>query len=747
MEPQCPVPGRPKSPMIGWAAVVPVQPEENPTRLPEPDARSPDGSRVGKMQSWAGLSRRPSEIFGPDAPEACDSVGKLFSYDPNFSVSLMDLNLIIVGTGPVSTELLRQRRLAGGRACVLWTEQMPILSDTAAFNRHPLSELRSSVFHLRNFCWQPPSMSRTNVREVEALRAAYRCWPSVVSRQGPDIVPLHEDQIYSISQDLDGRACGIEVLDGISGTLLWSMSGAVAFAGDAFAGVFTAACDTIHVASELDVSVRLEDAKPLTMMSTWSCLWTCLYSFVHLTTYCSAMRVFEPLSTAEQLPWWRCSFTVGLFPYGFAAYCVYWGNCLAGTKFPLGMKIVGGLVASILFTVFAFTSRDGSGEYRPIFTVVIGGTMSYITVSAVIHGVWCRLWARCESSSEKESDSSEVSSEEVKPVTVHKLSHLLWACAHFLFTFGSWMFLYMISMVFSRLNDTSAVGAALFLTLATNLTEKTVSFMTTSLYTGLVYNVRCRSGEKHILGDQRRHLMKPVALTHAFCESTRLISLLSVTMQYGGWWWSFNLALNLATNVLERSYSSFSFLTYLCPGLSRLILPGISMVLHQEAKLLSGYAQYVSVVAYLTADCITGNWATSAFNFESICLIIASVVVELAEDLVISVGIKPNNFWRKALQEDYAAQPILHPRQILCIDQVGVAWNSPPLSLHGTDSLDFWEVAAFMLPATYFSLVLILGRMNLLLGAGYMHGVCPEPLPAEMRLWDGLTWTNPLRCA
>ncbi|CAE7699492.1 unnamed protein product, partial [Symbiodinium sp. CCMP2456] len=559
------------------------------------------------------------------------------------------------------------------------TEQMPILSDMAAFNRHPLSELRSALFHLRNFSWQPPSMSRTNVREVEELRAAYRCWPSAVCRQGPDIVPLHEDQVYGITQDLDGRACGIEVLDGISGTQLWSMSGAVVFAGDAFAGVLSAACDTIHVARELDVSVRFEDAKPLTLMSTWTCLWTCLYSFVHLTTYCSAMRVYEPLNTAELLPWWRCTFTVGLFPYGCATYYVYWANCLAGTKFPLGIKILGGLLASILSSVFAFTSWPGSEEYRPIFMVFIGGTMSYTMVSAVIHGAWCILWAHCESSSEKDSDSSGVSSEEVKPV--HKRSHLLWACAHFLFTFGSWMFLYMISMVFLWLQYTSAVGAALFLTLATNLTEKAVSCMTT------------------------RHLMIPVALTHSFCESTRLISLLSVTMQYGGWWWCFNLALNLATNLLERSYSSFSFLTYLCPGLSRFLLPGMSMVVHQEAKLLSGYAQYVSIVAFLTADCITGNWATSAFNFESICLIIASVVVELAEDLAISFGIKPHSFWREALHEDYAAQPILHPRQILCIDQVGVTWNSPPLSLHGTDSLDFWEVAAFMLPATYFSLV------------------------------------------
>ncbi|CAE7241797.1 unnamed protein product [Symbiodinium sp. CCMP2592] len=530
------------------------------------------------MRSWASLQRRPSEILGPEPQRACDSVGKLFSWDGHFLVSLMDLNLIIVGSGPVCVELLRRRRLAGGRACVLWTHQMPILSDMAALNRHPLSELRSSIFHLRNFCWQPPSMSRTDVGEVEELRAAHRCWPSAVCMQGPDIVPLQEDQVYAITQDPDGRASGIEVLDGTSGNQLWSMSGAVVFAGEDFSGVLSAACDSIQVARELDLSAHFEDAKPMTVMSTWTCVRTCLYSFVHLTVYCSAMRVFEPLNTAAQLPWWRCTFTVGLFPYGFATYCIYWANCLAGTKLPRGMKILGGLLSSSLFSVFAMNSRVASEDdsrpiYRPISLVFFVGTVFYAVLSPVIHLVWYRFLAHSGTSS-KEDSHSEVISEEAKPV--HKCNHVLWTCAHVLFTFGSWIFLYLISMVFMQLQSISAVGAALFLTLATNLTEKAVSCMTTSIYTGLVYNVRCRPGEKRILGDQRKYLMVPVALTHAFCESARLISLLSVTMQYGGWWWSFNLVLNLAVNLLERSYCSLSFLTYMCPALSRTLLPGLA---------------------------------------------------------------------------------------------------------------------------------------------------------------------------
>ncbi|CAE7759421.1 unnamed protein product, partial [Symbiodinium pilosum] len=57
-----------------------------------------------------------------------------------------------------------------------------------------------------------------------------------------------------------------------------------------------------------------------------------------------------------------------------------------------------------------------------------------------------------------------------------------------------------------------------------------------------------------------------------------------------------------------------------------------------EAKLLSGYSQYVSVLAYLTADWISGNWASSIFNFESLCLICASLVLEFLEDIVVTFG-------------------------------------------------------------------------------------------------------------
>jgi len=80
----------------------------------------------------------------------------------------------------------------------------------------------------------------------------------------------------------------------------------------------------MHLAHELDVSVHFEDAKPVTTMGARTCFWTCLCSFVRLNIYCWTMRIFETPNTVDQLPWWHGTFTVGLFPYGFSAYYVYW---------------------------------------------------------------------------------------------------------------------------------------------------------------------------------------------------------------------------------------------------------------------------------------------------------------------------------------------------------------------------------------------------------------------------------------
>lgn len=76
------------------------------------------------------------------------------------------------------------------------------------------------------------------------------------------------------------------------------------------------------------------------------------------------------------------------------------------------------------------------------------------------------------------------------------------------------------------------------------------------------------------------------------------------------------------------------------------------------------------------------------------------------------------------------------------MDHQGSNYKAAPLALHGQRSLDFPEVFALMWPSSLFTYVL----MTLLLGAGYIHGVCDVPIPKEIQVLDALIWETPLRC-
>ena len=133
----------------------------------------------------------------------------------------------------------------------------------------------------------------------------------------------------------------------------------------------------------------------------------------------------------------------GAFPIWVLGLLRLLANCLSGTKFPLRMRLFGGLSACVLFSMFFLWSRQASGDYRPLFSAFFVGTVAYTFVSVVLHAVWYTCCARFQVSSKEDPDNSE-SGEAAK--SAHKLNHVLWTCAHILFTFGSWILLYFVSV-------------------------------------------------------------------------------------------------------------------------------------------------------------------------------------------------------------------------------------------------------------------------------------------------------------
>ncbi len=84
----------------------------------------------------------------------------------------------------------------------------------------------------------------------------------------------------------------------------------------------------------------------------------------------------------------------------------------------------------------------------------------------------------------------------------------------------------------------------------------------------------------------------------------------------------------------------------------------------------------------------------------------------------------------------------LHPHQMLAVDKDGVRVASVPLSLHGMRLMKFTDLAGTTAASCYFSEAML----TLLVGVGFVHGVCKEYLPAELIFQDGLVWESPFRC-
>ncbi|CAJ1408491.1 unnamed protein product [Effrenium voratum] len=642
-----------------------------------------------------------------------------------------DVSLIIVGDGPEAVELLRKRRREGGRACLLWTHRPPGKADV---RRAGNKDLDAAKLEVSTFVWKPPSLESSHP-EVVRMQKENRCWTSCVQRSGPDIVELKPTECYNLTRDSADRENGVEVWDVERMEQVWALTGAVVLCGPELQGLSQVHCESMSRVNSLDVSVHFEDAKPLATTVTWKVALGIVYSFLHMLLYCWVMGTYEPSASQETLPIWRLSFSLGVLPFGAFMYPIYWGTTLSGERFSCFGQMVAGVIAVALFSIFALhpslvtAHDDASLRTRPVFVICCEGAIFYILVAF--------LQQRCTSSG-KISDHPDGT----KPEKMEWVHHAFWFGAHVLTTFGSWMWLYCVSLLFVYLENHWPVLAACFLTFTTSLTEKVVSKLLGVTYTRMIYHTRCRPDKGYIRGDQQRFLVIPVAMTHAFCESVRLVSLISVVARNPSWTWLPNVLFNVFVNFLERSNLMLSLATITLPWCDFMV-PGMSMIVLHDVKLHSGYAQYAAVVAIILANLLLhGTEKPVLFNKECLVLLGACVVLEICEDILV-LRLPSSLRWRKQLLPFYESQPLLHPRQLLLMDSQGTHCDRVPLPLHGTRALDLSEHLMLLQPPVYFSLVL----MTLLLGAGFVHGVCEAPIPRELRIIDSLLWESPLKCA
>ncbi|CAE7267638.1 CPK2 [Symbiodinium natans] len=714
----------------------PAPPTETPPPLEAdelPVKKRASGLSALLPPATAKVSPSPSQREATGSPKQHDTKSLMQEEDSQLSIGvgvrLADVNLIIIGDCAEARELLRRRRLTGGRACLLWTNRRPREPrvQTEAVN----VDLHSAMLDMASFVWSPPPLSTSATRAVQEMRRKHGCSAKGMSRFGPDILDLRDVECYRVLVDKFGNECGIEVYDEFRGNLLWALSGAVVFCGASFVGKAPVVCSSMGQAARLDVSVDFEEAKPLVTTTHGTVAAAFLQNFLFLVVYLWIMGHFEARADASVWPWWRLSWAAVGFFFGWGFFPQYWGITLGGRVLPIWFRIFGSLCNFLcnflLLLPLQWTldrsSTAGMMTTCAVFTTCVGGCSTYLFTSICVLIAFHRF-SRGQT-------------------RLDWLRHSAWTFAHLVTTLGTWIFLYGIALIYIYVQAASPQLAAVFLAFSTSGTEKCVSKVLNFSYTTFIYTPRCSiNGSKDIRGDQRRFLTIPVAITHAYCEAVRLVSLLSVTVRNPGWEWLPSILLNTGVNLMERTQLMLSLAVRILPWCDWLC-PGLSVVILHDVKLHCGYAQYVAVLALLVAGAGYGGMSTaSIFNVHGLLLIFCCILLEVMEDVLVHL-LPRSDYWRRRLSPYYEKQPLMHPKQLVLIDHQGSNFDAVPLALHGQRSLDLAEVCLLMWPSSLFTYVL----MTLLLGAGYVHGVCDAPIPRELRVLDALIWETPLRCA
>ena len=271
--------------------------------------------------------------------------------DGTTSWKLLDVNLIIVGSGPVAEQLLQKRLDAGGRACLLWTQDSPQPIPKGIVLDHGVAPLDETTF-----VWQPPPTDST-CKEVHRLRRRFGSWDYGYMRSGPDVVALPDGGRYELLLDSQNRVVGIRVL--VDDALSWQMSGAVLLT-DA-TGV-----DSEADVQQVNVSVQQEEAKPLIFtpmggMSYFAGIVAYVLGFVMST---GLVLTNERSVQAEQIDWWWFSWRSMIV--GGQVWTQTLVNGLLGYRQPFfaaaGITFLGAIVWSLgdLFFMLFFQ------EWRPM---------------------------------------------------------------------------------------------------------------------------------------------------------------------------------------------------------------------------------------------------------------------------------------------------------------------------------------------------------------------------------------------
>uniref|UniRef100_A0A7S4VS82 Uncharacterized protein n=1 Tax=Alexandrium monilatum TaxID=311494 RepID=A0A7S4VS82_9DINO len=662
-----------------------------------------------------------------------------------FHLRLLDVNLIVVGQGSVAEELVRRRLCAGGRVFWVWTLRTPVLpsqDDTSvsadavlgpspghwACARHDPDGGTDIPWNLESFVWSPPSLSGRMRSCPEGTLSAFGGLQGSSKYAwrwgGPCIFGLEKNEIYRLQLDKAGHPCGLQGVD----AELWEVSGAVVCAGVEFRSLkgVTALCETVAAAREAEVSVLCEEAKPFVAVRPLHvAAWGLVY-FALCLVFFLAMEGHELHVGPGDLPWWRAGFALVLTPAAPSFLVDVHGPSLTGCT-GVAVEAAWAGLATAGSAVVAMMTPASRADGRPCtLTASVAGfiCLSCVGVFGLPLSVVTAWWRG-------------------KTQRIRWPSHVTWSLVSCAASFGAFCSFYSSAVLYVQLSPISPWAAACILPVMTSLTEMCVIMVTMWAYRYLILGSRLSGAASTALGDQKAVMAVLFCLTHSTAETSRLVGMLASVVRSPGFVWVPTLLCSAVVNLALRTMQLTSWLLRVVPSQCMwMVCPDAGTILHNEVRLCCGYARFAPVAALGLAKWSSGRFDWPLFNFQATLLLPAAVLMELAEDLVVTSGCLEADAWKRMSAPHCAGRPPLHPSQALNFDRSGNLSGGPAFGFVGLRFMRFRVVVCIMSSASTFCYCLL----TLLLGAGYVHGACDAPLAESDRFADGVFWQVPMRC-
>lgn len=346
----------------------------------------------------------------------------------------------------------------------------------------------------------------------------------------------------------------------------------------------------------------------------------------------------------------------------------------------------------------------------------------------------------------------------------------LWGFISVASSLGGWIYFYGVGIVYVLLTDLGLGSVAnAGLPLACSFSEMGFVYVLQKSFTWWVYGKYKKTAGTSLEGI----LCSNIALVHVYAESVKLVATVSMAAYceetglcdpYG---WITSIYVSLVVATLSRYGWARFLVTRLLRIMSKKVAkelrPTAITKVHDEVRYLVGYIRFIVATGICLGNLIRGR-EDVLFNSPALWCLVASFAAELTEDLLVYLEVFP--YPPAPAVEQCAQMDNFHPEQLYAFssEELGAsistrrksgkkAWKTGvnilatdgdyfprSLFLHGTRELTIFEMVHPTIVGSFFSLCLF----QLVLGAGYVAGVCPLPLVPADRFKEALLWPLPL---